>query len=84
MVLPLTEGSSTFDRDSFFSFEFHAVHGSAYVVTAFDFMHVGNFAGVEKNAFGQSGLARIDVRRYTDVAHNFWVNERKAESVEAG
>jgi len=83
MVLPLAVGRSTLDRDALLSFELHAVHGCSDVVTAFDFVHFGNAASVEENAFCERGLTRIDVRGDSNVTHDLVVDKGETEATVA-
>lgn len=53
------------NRDTAFLFLFHPVHGGGTIV---HFTNLVVHAGVEQNAFGRGGLARVNVGRDADVA----------------
>ncbi len=66
VIFPLDGGGRRGDRDALLALELHVVHHRAFTLDLLD--HVGA-AGVEQDALGQRGLARVDVGRDADVAY---------------
>ena len=56
------------DGDAAFLFEFHEVHGGAHAVLTLDIVDGMNALGIEQDAFGEGGLARIDMSADSDIA----------------
>jgi len=65
MVAPGTRGASRGNGDAAFLFLGHEIHGGRAFV---HFAHAVDLAGVIENAFGQRGLAGVDVGNDTDIA----------------
>ena len=68
MVRPLAVGGRRGDGDAALLLELHEVHGGAGVVLAPHLVDAVDPLGVEEDALGQRGLARVDVGADADVA----------------
>lgn len=66
-ILPHAECSGTFDGDALLSFQIHAIHLRTDPVFSTYVMDGGNSPSVIEDAFGEGGLAAIDVGRYSNV-----------------
>ena len=81
-LAPLHAGGRGLDGDAALALEIHGVHGRADAVLALHLVDLVDHAGVEEDALGQGGLARIDVGADADIAkvvqgsHGCFSNER--------
>ena len=67
MVLPGDVSRGRGDRDATLALEFHRVHRGTDAILAADLVDRVDETGIEKDAFGQRGLARVDVGADPDV-----------------
>jgi hypothetical protein len=66
-LAPLDARRRRLDGNAAFALQIHGIHGRAHAVLTLHLVDLVDHAGVEKDTFGQGGLARVDVGADTDV-----------------
>src|SRR5439155_286564 len=69
--VPHAVGRGGLNGDALLALEIHRVHLRADAVLATDLVNGVNSAGIEEDALGERGLARVDVGADADVANAF-------------
>ena len=60
-VFPFTVSGGRLNRDAFFPFEVHEVHGGTYTRFTFYLFNAMNLIGVEKNTLGKCCFSGVNV-----------------------
>lgn len=69
-LLPLAKGCGRLNRDSLFSFQFHAVHFCADTILATNIVNGINSSRVKQDSFGEGCLSTVNVCTDPDVSQD--------------
>lgn len=67
MVVPRSVSGRRCNRDTFFAFEFHAVHFRTDAILASDFVNFADSPRVEEDSFSKRRFPRVNMRTNPDI-----------------